>query len=57
MDLRNQTGVTVVGVIRQDQTLYSPSGSFQLQQGDTLMLLGQDDEVSHVCELLHGHPL
>lgn len=57
MDLRRQTGVTVVGVIRHNQTIYSPSGSFRLELGDTLMLLGSNEEVAQVCELLHGHPL
>lgn len=57
IDLRNQTGATVVGIIRQDRTIYSPAGSFRLEQGDTLMLLGSDEDVQRAVELLHGHPL
>lgn len=56
-DLRNRTGVTVVGIIRQERTIYSPSGSFRLEQGDTLMMLGNKDDVLHAIEQLHGHPL
>ena len=57
IDLRNQTGVTVVGIIRQERTIYSPSGTFRLEHGDTLMLLGNEDGVLHAIEQLHGHPL
>jgi CPA2 family monovalent cation:H+ antiporter-2 len=56
-DLRNRTGVTVVGVIRQERTIYSPAGSFCIEQGDTLMLLGSNEDVLHAGKLLHGHPL
>jgi len=57
IDLRNRTGVMVVGVIRAERTLYNPAGSFRLQQGDTLMLLGSDEDVVRAGELLHGHSL
>lgn len=57
LDLRNQTGVTVVGVIRKERTIYSPSGSFRIEQGDTLMLLGTPEDEARVSELLHGHPI
>lgn len=57
IDLRNQAGVTVVGVIRKDRTIYNPSASFRIEQGDTLMLLGNSDEVLQASECLHGHPL
>ncbi len=57
IDLRKLTGVTVVGVIRQERTIYNPAGSFCIEQGDTLMLLGSTEEVLRVSELLHGHLL
>lgn len=57
LDLRNKTGVTVVGVIRQERTIYSPAGSFRIEEGDTLMLLGSAEDVTRVGELLHGHPV
>jgi CPA2 family monovalent cation:H+ antiporter-2 len=56
IDLRRLTGVTVVGVIRQERTIYNPAGSFCIEPGDTLMLLGNTEEVQRVSELLHGHP-
>lgn len=57
IDLRNQAGVTVVGVIRKERTIYSPSGSFRIERGDTLMLLGGNDDMLQASEVLHGHPL
>jgi CPA2 family monovalent cation:H+ antiporter-2 len=57
IDLRKRTGVTVVGVIRQERTIYSPAGSFRIEEGDTLMLLGSNEDVLHAGELLHGHLL
>jgi CPA2 family monovalent cation:H+ antiporter-2 len=56
IDLRNRTGVTVVGVIRQERTIYSPAGSFRIDQGDTLMLLGSNEDVLHAGELMRSQP-
>ncbi len=56
INLRNRTGVTVVGVIRQERTIYSPAGSFRIEQGDTLMLLGSREDLRRAGELLHGQP-
>jgi CPA2 family monovalent cation:H+ antiporter-2 len=57
IDLRNRTGVTVIGVIRQERTIYNPAGSFRIEPGDTLMLLGSSEDVLRSGKLLHGHPL
>lgn len=56
IDLRNLTGVTVVGVIRQERTIYNPAGSFCIERGDTLMLLGSAEDVARASKLLHRHP-
>lgn len=57
IDLRKLSGVTVVGIIRQERTIYNPAGAFCIEQGDTLMLLGSTEDVQRASELLHGHPL
>jgi len=57
IDLRNRTGITVVGVIRQERTIYSPAGSFRIEKGDTLMLLGSSEDMINAGKLLHGQPL
>ncbi|PLX82388.1 MAG: hypothetical protein C0617_14860 [Desulfuromonas sp.] len=57
IDLRRQTGVTVVGVIRHERTIYGPGPGLHLEPGDTLMLIGEPEDVLQARELLHGHPL
>jgi len=57
IDLRNRTGVTVIGVIRQERTIYSPAGSFRIEQGDTLMLLGSSEDMIRSGSLLYGQDL
>ncbi len=54
---RNSTGAMVLGVLRRERTLYNVSPNFQLEQGDTLILLGSDEEIQRARQLLHGHPL
>ena len=55
--LQNEVNVMVVGVIRHERIHYGVSGNFRLQAGDTLMLLGEPDDVGKARELLHGHSL
>ena len=55
--LKDTAEVMVVGVIRQERIQYGVSGSFRLQAGDTLMLLGEPEAVEKARELLHGHSL
>jgi CPA2 family monovalent cation:H+ antiporter-2 len=57
LDFRAATGTTVVGVIRQERTSYSPGPQVRLERGDTLMLLGEPDDIERAREFLHGHPL
>lgn len=57
LDFRAATGATVVGVIRRERTTYSPGPTLRLEQGDTLMLLGDVESIHKARELLHGHPV
>jgi CPA2 family monovalent cation:H+ antiporter-2 len=57
LDFRAATGTTVVGVIRQERTSYSPGPHVRLERGDTLMLLGEAGDIERAREFLHGHPL
>ena len=54
---RSHTGATVVGVVRHERTIYSPEASLRLEQGDTLMLLGTEDNLNRARHLLHGQDL
>jgi CPA2 family monovalent cation:H+ antiporter-2 len=45
VDLRAQTGVTVMAIRRNGRTVSSPGADFQLQSGDDIYMLGDDVEV------------
>ena len=51
---RNRTGATVVGVVRNELTHFSPHADLRLEQGDTLMLLGGERELLSARALVHG---
>ncbi len=54
IEFRSRTGATVVGVIRKEQVLYSPTADFRLGKGDRLLLLGDADSVRKTRELLQA---
>jgi CPA2 family monovalent cation:H+ antiporter-2 len=56
LDFRATTGATVVGVIRHERITYSPGPALRLEQGDTLLLLGEEANIEQAREFLHGHP-
>jgi CPA2 family monovalent cation:H+ antiporter-2 len=45
LDLRNTTGATVLAVRRGGRTTTSPQGSFRLDAGDDIYLLGDDSDI------------
>ena len=54
LSFRNLTGAMVMGVFRQEKTLYNVSPDLRLQRGDTLMILGNEGEIQRARDLLHG---
>jgi CPA2 family monovalent cation:H+ antiporter-2 len=51
---RSRTGAMVMGVIRRERTLYNVPPHLCLERGDTLMLLGNAEEIRQARNLLHG---
>jgi CPA2 family monovalent cation:H+ antiporter-2 len=51
---RSRTGAMVMGVIRSERTLYNVPPDLCLERGDTLMLLGNAEEIRRARNLLHG---
>ncbi len=51
---RSNTGAMVLGVLRRERTMYNVSSDFQLKQGDTLILLGSEEEIQRARDMLHG---
>jgi CPA2 family monovalent cation:H+ antiporter-2 len=54
LDFRAATGTTVMGVIRQERVIYSPSAELCLETGDTLMLLANEENFHNARVFLHG---
>lgn len=50
--IRTRTGVSAVAVIREDQPYPAPEPEFQLQAGDTLVVVGTPDGIRLVSDIL-----
>jgi len=54
-ELRTRTGVSVVAVIRGDDTIPSPGADFALAAGDTAVVVGTGDGVRSAIDLFQGN--
>jgi TrkA domain protein len=52
--LRAQTGVTIIAVIRDEQTIPVPGPDFHLQAGDTAVVIGTPEGIQKAFALLQG---
>lgn len=52
--LRARTGVTIIAVVRDGQTIPVPSPDFQLKVGDTAVVIGTADGIQKALALLQG---
>ena len=52
LQVRQQTGASVVGILREGQMITNPSAENQLQSGDVLAVLGDRHQVEQVRQLL-----
>lgn len=53
LEIRSTTGVTVVAALRGGRTLPVPGPSFRIDAGDTLVVVGDADDIRRIDELLH----
>jgi CPA2 family monovalent cation:H+ antiporter-2 len=54
LDFRGQTGATVIGLIREEQTNYGVTPDMLVEGGDTLILLGDQEAISRAQDLLQA---
>jgi TrkA domain protein len=54
LNIRGQTGVSVVAVIRDGETFPSPGPDFRLQDGDTAVVVGTPEGIRKTFEILQG---
>ena len=52
--LRSETGVSIVAVVRGDETIPAPGGDFQLQTGDTAVAVGTPEGIRELFLLLQS---
>jgi len=57
LNFRAVTGTTVMGVIRNERVIYSPSAELRLETGDTLMLIGEEQGFQITRAFLHGQSI
>jgi TrkA domain protein len=53
--LRNLTGVSIVAVVRGDDTIPAPDPDFRLEPGDTVVAVGTPEGIAQLFSLLQGH--
>lgn len=52
--LRARTGVSIVAVIREEETVPSPTPDFRIEAGDTLVVVGTPEGIKHAFAHLEG---
>ncbi len=54
LGLREQTGTSVIAVVRGEQSHPNPSSDLRLEPGDCLILVGSHEEIDHAFRFLDG---
>lgn len=54
IDLREETGVTVVAVVRDGETIPAPDPDFEVHADDTVVVVGTPEGVAKASEMLSG---
>jgi CPA2 family monovalent cation:H+ antiporter-2 len=55
LDLRRQTGTSVIAVVRGEQSYPNPSSDLRLEPGDCLVLVGGHEEIDRAFRFLDGN--
>ncbi len=52
LDLRKQSGATVIAIVTGGDTKISPGAGHKLSQGDTIVLLGSTEEIDRAMSII-----
>jgi len=52
LDLRGQSGATVIAIVSEGKTKISPGANHKLSEGDTIVLLGSADKISRALDII-----
>ncbi len=53
LQIRQRTGASIVGILREGAVITNPSAESHLQTGDVIAVLGDRQQVEQVRQLLH----
>ncbi len=53
-EVRNLTGVTIIGIVKGDETIAIPDADTKLQPGDVIMSIGKQDQIDSMTSLCNG---
>ncbi|GGF32750.1 potassium transporter TrkA [Halobacillus andaensis] len=53
-EVRNLTGVTIIGIVKGDETIAIPEADTKLQPGDVIMSIGKQDQIDSMTALCNG---
>ncbi|KGP72063.1 cation:proton antiporter regulatory subunit [Pontibacillus yanchengensis] len=53
-EIRNQTGATIIGIVKGDDIIAIPEAYTKLQPGDVLMGIGKKDQIATLTSLCKG---
>lgn len=56
LNLRGETGATVIAVLHDGTTKISPGANYKLSEGDTVVLLGSSEKVERAKDILQRQP-
>ena len=56
LEIRSRTGVSIVAVVRNNETVPSPQADFRLLPNDTAVVVGTPDGIREAFVLLQGKP-
>ena len=52
LNLRNQTGATLIAVVRGEETKIGPGANYKLESGDILILFGKSESIERAVKIL-----
>lgn len=55
VDLRNKSGATIIAVVRDGETKINPGAGYELQEGDSIVVLGSAKKIERASKIFHPY--
>ena len=56
LELRSETGATIIGIERKGESIVNPKSDYELTEGDVVLLLGYDEQITAAKKFLNSVP-